>query len=118
GKAGRDASRISAISSPSMRAACACLAVVLLGSARPALAAPPEAHLSGKPAAAATAADREAARALAKRGYELFEQRDYKTAIVCFRAAEEHVHAPPHLLYIARAQAKLGALVQAKAAYE
>lgn len=91
-----------------MRAACVCLAMMVLVSARAALAAP----------VTTSPADREAARTLAKRGYELFEQHDYKASIESFRKAEEHFHAPPHWLYIARAQAKLGALLAAKGSYE
>lgn len=95
-----------------MRAARICLAVVILASARPALAAP------AGPGPAVSPAEREAARALSKRGYELFEQKDYKGAIEAFRKAEEHIHAPPHWLYIARAQGKLGKLLAAKESYE
>jgi hypothetical protein len=69
-------------------------------------------------AAAPTTADREAARALATRGYELFESKDYAHAIESFEKAESKIHAPPHWLYIARSQAKLGKLLAAKATYE
>jgi hypothetical protein len=69
-------------------------------------------------AAAPTPADREAARALATRGYELFESKDYAHAIESFEKAESRIHAPPHWLYIARSQAKLGKLLAAKTTYE
>ncbi len=84
----------------------ACFAFVTLVLASPALAAGP------------TTTDREAARALAKRGFELFESKDYALAIENFEKAESRIHAPPHWLYIARAQAKLGKLLAAKATYE
>lgn len=84
----------------------ACFAFVTLALASPALAAGP------------TTTDREAARALAKRGFELFESKDYALAIENFEKAESRIHAPPHWLYIARAQAKLGKLLAAKATYE
>ncbi len=86
-----------------VRAACFCLATLALTSQ--ALAAAP------------TPADREAARALATRGYELFESKDYTHAIESFEKAESRIHAPPHLLYIARSQAKLGKLLAAKGTY-
>ncbi|MEP7123387.1 MAG: tetratricopeptide repeat protein [Byssovorax sp.] len=87
-----------------VRAAGFTLAALVLSS--PALAAGP------------TPADREAARALATRGYELFEGKDYPHAIESFEKAESRIHAPPHWLYIARSQAKLGKLLAAKATYE
>jgi hypothetical protein len=86
-----------------VRAACFTLATLVLTSN--ALAAGP------------TPADREAARALATRGYELFESKDYAHAIESFEKAESRIHAPPHLLYIARSQAKLGKLLAAKVTY-
>lgn len=92
-----------------MRAARVCCALLTLVLARPALAAGPV------PAPAAVKpADREAARALATRGYELFQAGSFKEAIESFRKAEDKVHAPPHLLYIARSQVKLRQLVEAK----
>jgi hypothetical protein len=69
-------------------------------------------------AAAPTPADREAARNLATRGFELFQSKDYAHAIESFEKAESRIHAPPHWLYIARSQAKLGKLLAAKATYE
>ncbi len=62
-------------------------------------------------------ADREAARASAGKGYESFEAGDWRKAIELFQQAEARFHAPPHLLYIARAQAKLDLLLEAKATY-
>jgi len=77
--------------------------------------------LFGRPAWATdgpTSDDREAARSFATRGYELFEAGDYARAIDFFQQAEERFHAPPHWLYIARAQAKQGKLLEAKRSYE
>ncbi|MEO5727381.1 MAG: hypothetical protein ABI134_00790 [Byssovorax sp.] len=95
-----------------VRAACFALATLVLTG--PALAAAP----ASAPASAPTPADREAARSLAKRGFELFQDNDYAHAIESFEKAESKIHAPPHWLYIARSQAKLGKLLAAKATYE
>jgi hypothetical protein len=56
----------------------------------------------------------QAARALANAGLELFQAGEYERAIERFRSAEEITHAPPHLLYMARAHRRLGRLVQAR----
>ncbi len=58
-------------------------------------------------------ADREAARTIAGKGYESFEAGDWRKAMDLFQEAEARFHAPPHLLYIARAQAKLELLLEA-----
>lgn len=92
-----------------MRAARVCAAVLTLALACPALATGP-----APTPATVKPADREAARALATRGFELFQAGSYDEAIASFRKAEEKVHAPPHLLYIARCQVKLRKLVEAK----
>jgi hypothetical protein len=86
----------------------ASLAAVLLAAtlASPALAAGP------------TFADREAARTLSGKGYEAFEAAQYRKAIELFRQAEARFHAPPHLLYVARAQFKLGELIEAAATFQ
>ena len=68
--------------------------------------------------AAGSVADREAARSLSGKAYEQFEAGQYRRAIDLFLAAEARFHAPPHLLYVARAQMKLGLLVEAKGTYE
>jgi hypothetical protein len=68
--------------------------------------------------AAGSFADREAARTLAGQGYDAFEGGMYDRAIDLFRQAEARYHAPPHLLYIARAQTKLGKLLDAEATYQ
>ena len=87
-----------------VRAACFTLAALVAAS--PALAAGP------------TPADREVARTLATRGFELFQSKDYPHAIESFEQAESRIHAPPHWLYIARSQTKLGKLLAAKTTYE
>src|SRR5580704_2076929 len=83
---------------------CAALAVI---AARPAVVL-----------AAGSAADRDAARALAGKGYDAFELGQYERTVDLFRQAEARYHAPPHLLYIARAQIKLGKLLDAEATYQ
>lgn len=90
-----------------MRSVRACLTAVAIVAtlASPALAAGP------------TFADREAARALSGKGYEAFEAGQYRKAIDLFRQAEARFHAPPHLLYIGRAQFKLGELMAAAATF-
>lgn len=70
------------------------------------------------PAWGTTTADREAARALAGEGYEQYEAAHYQRAIEMFQKAEARFHAPPHLLYIARAQLKLGRMLEAIATYQ
>ncbi|MFT3776152.1 MAG: hypothetical protein QM820_63220 [Minicystis sp.] len=92
-----------------MRAARACVfaAVVALGAT------------AVTPArAAGSAADRDAARNLAGKGYELFEAGQHQRAIELFQQAEARFHAPPHLLYIARAQVKLGKFIEAEGSYQ
>jgi hypothetical protein len=93
-----------------VRAACFALAALLLTG--PTFAAPAPAA-----AAAPSAADREAARSLAKRGFELFQDKDYAHAIESFEKAESKIHAPPHWLYIARSQVKLDKLLAARETY-
>jgi hypothetical protein len=69
-------------------------------------------------AAEPTALDRSTARTLADKGADLFDAGKYAEAIEDFREAEKLVHAPTHLLYLARAYAKLGKLVEAHQAYD
>ncbi len=59
----------------------------------------------------------DAARASATAGGQAFEAGDYATAVERFGHAEELFHAPPHLLFLARAQVKLGQLVEAQDTY-
>ena len=58
-----------------------------------------------------------AARDLAKKGAEAFVAGNHAEALDFMTRAEALVHAPPHLLYIARAQAALGKLVAARETY-
>lgn len=69
-------------------------------------------------AAGPSFADREAARNFAGKGYEALEAGKYQRAIDLFKQAESRFHAPPHWLYMARAQIKLGRLVDARASLE
>jgi len=55
-----------------------------------------------------------AARALADAGYELFKAGKYAEAFDRFKSAEEIYHAPPHVLFMAQAAAKLGRVVEAR----
>lgn len=68
-------------------------------------------------AAGGSSADRDIARGLAGKGYELFQNGSYARAIESFEQAEKRYHAPPHLLYIARSQVKLGKLLEAELTY-
>lgn len=61
--------------------------------------------------------DLNAARALATAGFELYEAGEYEKAIERFGSAEALIHAPTHLLYMARAEAKLGHLLAAREHY-
>ena len=69
------------------------------------------------PALAQTDDDRAGARAAATAGSTAMQQEKWAEAIDLFTRAESLVHAPPHLLYIARAHAKLGKLVRARENY-
>jgi hypothetical protein len=77
--------------------------VAVLATSLPAEAAPPSA--------------RDVARTLADAGYELFQAGKYAEAVAKFDAAEGAFHAPTNLLFLARANAKLGKLVAARALY-
>ena len=61
---------------------------------------------------------REAARALAEKGLDLFAANKLEEAIKNFELAEARFHAPTHQLFQARAYAKLGKLAKAKELYE
>jgi hypothetical protein len=58
--------------------------------------------------------DRVGARAAAVEGARAFSEKRWADAIDYFKRAESLVHAPPHLLYMARAQAETGHLVEAR----
>jgi hypothetical protein len=68
-------------------------------------------------ALAQTDLERATARDAAQAGREAFDAGQYDKAIDQFSRAEQLVHAPTHLLYLARAQAKLGKLVAAHETY-
>nr|PZN17527.1 MAG: hypothetical protein DIU78_24390 [Pseudomonadota bacterium] len=68
-------------------------------------------------AAGQTDETRAAARALATEGAQAFQEGRWEDAIDRFGRAESLVHAPPHLLFMARAHEKLGQLVLAREAY-
>jgi hypothetical protein len=61
--------------------------------------------------------ERAAARAVATEGVQAFDQGRYQEALDLCTRAEALMHAPTHLLLIARAQAKLGKLVKAHETY-
>jgi hypothetical protein len=69
------------------------------------------------PAFAQTDEQRAGARSLATEGALAFNEGRFKEAIDLFAKAESLVHAPPHLLFMARAHAKLGQFVKAREAY-
>jgi hypothetical protein len=62
---------------------------------------------------ALTDEERSGARAAANQGVEAFDQQRWADAIELFSRAEEVVHSPVHLSFIARAEMKLGHLVKA-----
>jgi len=68
-------------------------------------------------ARAQTDDDRAAARAAATEGFKAFQEGRYKDSLDLCTRAEALMHAPTHLLLIARSQAKLGHLVEAQEAY-
>ena len=61
--------------------------------------------------------DRAGARTLATEGAKAFAAQRWADAIDLFTRAEALLHAPPHLLYLARARTKLGQLVLARETY-
>src|SRR5688572_15746281 len=60
---------------------------------------------------------RAGARTLATEGAMAFNEGRWKDAADLFARAESLVHAPPHLLFMARAHAKLGQFVKARESY-
>lgn len=67
---------------------------------------------------ATSAKEKEAARALAQLGYELFEAKKYQEALAKLDQAEELFHAPPHIELAGRCLEKLGRLLQARERYQ
>jgi hypothetical protein len=61
--------------------------------------------------------ERAGARVAAQEGHKAFFEQRWADAIDLFSRAESLVHAPPHLLYMARANEKLGRLVTAREFY-
>jgi hypothetical protein len=70
-----------------------------------------------QPALAQSDEQRAGARTLATEGAQAFNEGRFKEAVDLFVKAESLMHAPPHLLFIARAHAKLGQFVRAREAY-
>jgi hypothetical protein len=60
---------------------------------------------------------RAGARSLATEGASAFNDGRFKEAADLFTKAETLMHAPPHLLYLARSHSKLGQFVKAREAY-
>ncbi len=73
--------------------------------------------LPTSPAGAQSAADKATARQLAIQGVEAYRKKDYAGALGKLSRAQNLYDAPVHLVYIARASAKLGKLVEAAEAY-
>jgi hypothetical protein len=64
-----------------------------------------------------SADDRVGARAAAAEGARAFSEKRWADSVDLFKRAESLVHAPPHLLYMARGQAELGLLVESRENY-
>lgn len=74
---------------------------------------------SGVPEAMAqTDRERAAARSSAKEGIAAYRKQNYEEALRYLRNAESVVHAPTHLLFIARSQVGLGQFVEALESYQ
>ena len=73
--------------------------------------------VTAPPAGAQTKEQKAGARAAADAGGDAFDAGKYAEAADLFERAERLVHAPPHLLYAARAHVKLGHLVEARELY-
>jgi hypothetical protein len=61
--------------------------------------------------------ERAGARAAADQGYDAFKSGRWADAVDLFGRAESLVHSPIHLIFLARSQAKMGRLLEAKEAY-
>lgn len=73
--------------------------------------------ITAAPAGAQTREQKAGARAAADAGADAYDAGKYAEAADLFERAERLVHAPPHLLYAARAHVKLGHLVEARELY-
>jgi hypothetical protein len=69
------------------------------------------------PGLAQTDEQRVAARSLATEGATAFKEGRFKDSAELFTKAESLVHAPPHLLFLARSNVQLGRFVKAREAY-
>jgi len=67
---------------------------------------------------AQTDEDKSTARATATAGQKAHAKGDHEKSLKLFLKAESLVHAPTHLLYIARSQVELGQLVEAQETYK
>ena len=81
-----------------------------------AVAVGPSGAAWGAPASAADA-NKDKARGLAQEAIKAFEAGNHQMAIDLLAQAEQLFHAPVHLLFLARANAALGKLVEAKRIY-
>jgi hypothetical protein len=75
------------------------------------------AFLASADAFAQSDADRASARAAAQEGLKAYQEGRFQDAADLCARAEAFMHAPTHLLLLARAQTKLGHLVEAQEAY-
>jgi hypothetical protein len=73
--------------------------------------------MSTTPSLAISDEERAGARAAASAGADAFDAGRWGEAITYFEKAEAVVHAPTHLLFVARANEKIGKLVAAREAY-
>lgn len=73
-------------------------------------------HLATAEAHAISPEEKAAAREAATAGIRAFQEADYDTALELLRKAEQIMHAPPHLIYIARAHTAKGEFVLAREA--
>ncbi|MCA9630017.1 MAG: hypothetical protein KC766_20240, partial [Myxococcales bacterium] len=73
--------------------------------------------LTSLPVVAQTADETAGARSLAEQGFKAYKAENWQEALDRFERAESLLHAPPHLLYAARASAKLGGYVKARELY-
>jgi hypothetical protein len=82
------------------------------------LAVPAGAQTAGAgPVVEPPAAERASARAIADQGFDAFDAGEWRVALDRFERAESLVHSPVHRLFIARCQANLGLLLEAKETY-
>lgn len=72
--------------------------------------------VAGTPALAQ--GNKDTARKHFREGHAAFKKGDFEAALTSFETAEEHFHAPPHLLFIARTKVKLGKLAEAYDVYK